>query len=189
MNNNLDPQILNIVKALAYTENGGQPDVENPKSGASGEEKSIFQFMPDTWKEYSTQASGKVLPLTPENEATVVYAKVASWLKQGKSPQQIFSMWNAGEQNPDAYKQNYKGTNREGIAYNTPKYVKTATKYLTQFEKESQNPPQMAQNTPTPQTPHPSGLLASSMNPQSPNPSTAMTPGLMPPPMKQARQV
>ena len=31
--------VTNIVKALGYTENGGQPDIKNPSEGKSGETK------------------------------------------------------------------------------------------------------------------------------------------------------
>lgn len=188
MNNALDPNIVDIVKALAFTENGGAPNIDNPSAGASGETKSIFQFMPDTWKQYSQQAAGKVLPLNAENEATVVYSKVANWEKQGYTPEQIASMWNAGEQNPDAYKQSYKGTNKEGVAFNTPVYVKKFTNYLKQFEGSTGN----SQTTPTQNPPSQGGQLATNQgNPgllgSQSTPSQSQT-GLLPPQVKQAKQ-
>ncbi len=135
----MDLNIANIVKALVYTENGGKP--KEAKAGKSGEVKSYFQFLQPTWKEYSKQVSGQDnLPLNKENEVKVVYAKVSDWLNHGYSPEQIFSMWNSGR--PNAYKQGVKGVNKSGVAYDTPGYVKKATNYLSQFEKETKNPQQ-----------------------------------------------
>lgn len=133
-----NPKAVAVMKALAYTENGGKPT--DPKAGASGELKSIFQFMPDTWKVYSKQITGKDdIPLTPENESAVVYGKVDKWLKEGYDVNQIASMWNAGEQKPDAYKYNV-GRNKQGVPYNTPKYAKKVYDYAKQFGFEGEVP-------------------------------------------------
>lgn len=179
----MDTNIANIVKALAYNENGGKPSLSKTKSGPTGEMKSLFQYTPDTWKIYSKQASGQDnLPLTPENESQVTYQKVGQWTKDGYTPEQIFSMWNAGEQRPDAYKQNFRGVNKKyGVAYDTPAYVKNAMAHLKQFESEGQNPSTQE-------------AVVSSMNTglvptQKPKPTPAPQAGLMTPQMKQARQV
>lgn len=146
MNNN----ILNITKALAYTENGGKPDTNNLKSGKTGETKSMFQFEPATWKAYSQQVLGKVVPITPENESLVAYGKVNKWYKQleaeGHSveeiPKMIASMWNAGPGEPNAYTGKFsngsssKGTNAKyGVKYDVPSYVSKFDKYLNSFGK------------------------------------------------------
>lgn len=184
---NIDPKVANIVKALAYVENGGKPTA--PKAGKTGELKSTFQYKPDTWDIYSTQVSGKKgLPLTPENEAAVTYAKVDNWLKEGRIPEQIYSMWNAGEQRPDAYKQNFKGVNKKyGVAYDTPKYVEKAMSYLKQFEGEGGDaggaPQAMAVSQPanTGMMAQPKSVAMETRAPKSE--------GLITPQMKQARQV
>lgn len=188
---NIDPKIADIVKALAYTENGGKPS--QPKAGKTGEMKSIFQYTPDTWKIYSKQVSGKDgLPLNTENESAVTYAKVSGWYQNLKSegvsdneiPLKIASMWNAGEHKPDAYKQNWKGTNKKyGVAYDTPAYAKKVADYVKQFKKEqpdvaeSGSPVAMSSPATTP------GII-----PNQP-PSTQKNTGLIPPAMKEARQV
>ena len=92
-----------ITKALGYTENGGKPDLSNLQAGKTGEMKSIFQYTPDTWKNYSQQVLGKVVPLNPDNESVVTLKKVSDWLGKGYKPEQIASMWNAGVGEPDAY--------------------------------------------------------------------------------------
>lgn len=136
----MDQDVAKIVKALAYAENGGSPNISSPSAGKTGEMKSIFQFTPDTWKLYAKQASGQDnLPMTPENEAMVVYHKVSDWKQKGYTPEQIASMWNAGEQRPDAYKQNWKGVNKKyGVAYDTPAYVNKVTNYMKQFDSQPQ---------------------------------------------------
>ena len=58
------------------------------------------------------------------------------------------------EQKPDAYKENWKGTNKKyGIAYDTPKYAKEVGDYTNQFmsgkknDTQSNNQPQVASQT------------------------------------------
>lgn len=143
MDINQTKKALAILKAIAFTENGGKPNSSKPRAGKTGEMKSVFQFEPATWKDYSKQVTGKDdTPLTPESEMAVAYQKVNEWLGHGYTPEQIFSTWNSGR--PNAYKQNYKGVNKKyGVAYDTPGYVKKATNYLNQFENEApKNPPQ-----------------------------------------------
>lgn len=131
-----------ITKGLAYQENGGKLNLNNIRSGQSGEMKSIFQFTPDTWKNYSKQVFGKEAPLTNDNETYVVKQKVSGWIDKGFNAQQIASMWNAGESRPNAYKENWKGTNNYGVKYDTPTYAKNVLDYSRKFysENSSQNP-------------------------------------------------
>lgn len=142
MNNtqNTDQLAQAITKALGYTENGGKPDPKQTKAGASGELKSIFQFTPDTWKKDSQQVLGSSdIPLTPDSETAVVLGKVKNWLSQGKTVQQIASMWNAGEGEPDAYTGKFStgkesvGTNDHGVKYSVPDYVSKVTNYTKEF--------------------------------------------------------
>lgn len=131
---------LITAKALAYTENGGKPG--QPKAGKTGEMKSIFQFTPDTWKHYAKEVTGdENLPLNTENEIQVVTSKCKQWYDEGKNTEQIASMWNAGEHKPDAYKQNWKGTNKKyGVSFDTPGYAKKVVGYTNQFIKENDVP-------------------------------------------------
>lgn len=139
MEQNFDPKVVNIIKALSYTENGGKPNVSNLKAGGSGELKSMLQFEPTTWKEYSKQVTGKDnLPVTPENESVVAYGKVSDWLKNGYTPEQIASVWNSGR--PQAYQQGNKGINKSGVNFDTPNYVKKFSSYLNEFEGTKNSP-------------------------------------------------
>lgn len=135
-----------ITKAIAYQENGGKLDLNNTSAGQSGEMKSIFQFTPDTWKNYSRQVYGKEVPMNNDTETNVVKNKVSKWIDAGMTTSQIASMWNAGEDHPDAYKENWRGTNSHGVKYDTPAYAAGVLKYAKQFYSEK-----TAQNTPQPQ--------------------------------------
>lgn len=173
----MDKNIASIVKALAYTENGGKLDLNKLQAGKSGEMKSIFQFKPSTWKLYAKQTSGNPeLPPTPENESLVVYHKVGDWYNHLKSegvsdddiPLKIASMWNAGENNSDAYKNNWKGTNSYGVKYDTPAYAKKVANYTKEFngggnsnQIDTPNEAPVQNNAQT-QTGNNAGLLASS---------------------------
>lgn len=176
-------QALAITKALAYTENSGAPNISNPSVGKTGETKSIFQFEPGTWQAYAKQVSGNSnLPMTPQNESLVAYSKVNDWLKKGYSTQQIASMWNAGEGEPNAWEGKFSdgtssaGTNEKyGVKYDVSGYAKKVSSYTKQFlqqelsSKQTQQPqvatspvqtqPKMApQVQQTPQTPPGNGL-------------------------------
>lgn len=132
MEKNIDTKTANLMKAIAYAENGGKPTM--PQTGKTGEMKSIFQYTPDTWKMYSKQASGEDLPMNVENETAVTYAKINKWLEDGFTPEQVSSMWNAGEQRPDAYKQNWKGMNKKyGVPFDTPAYTSKVMNYFKEF--------------------------------------------------------
>lgn len=132
-----------ITKALGYTENGGKPNLENLSAGRTGEMKSIFQFTPDTWKNYAGQVFGDPnTPLTPDHETHVVKTKVAGWLEKGYTPKQIASMWNAGVGEPDAYSGKFsngqpsKGVNKKyGVPYDVPAYANKVDKYTQEFMK------------------------------------------------------
>lgn len=111
-----------IVDAIKKTESSGNYGA----TGLSGE-TGAYQFMPSTWsaysKEYSKATGEPISAQTPENQDKVAQWKVQQWLDKGYDAKQIASMWNAGEGRPDAWK-NWKGVNSQGVAYDTPAYVK-----------------------------------------------------------------
>lgn len=130
-----------LAKAIGYTENGGKPNIKKPSKGKTGEMSSIYQFTPDTWKNYSTQIFGKVLPMTADSETQVVLNKVNGWLQKGYKPEQILSMWNAGTGEPDAYGGKFSngqpsvGVNAKyGVKFDVPTYVKKGMNYFNKFE-------------------------------------------------------
>lgn len=109
-------QIANAIKNI---ESGGNYDAK----GASGE-FGAYQFMPETWKQYSEEyrkSKGLRMSLAPtkENQDAVVKFKIQQWLDAGKSADQIALMWNAGE---GATKPK-SGVNAMGVPYSTSTYV------------------------------------------------------------------
>ena len=169
-----------ITKSLAYTENGGAPNLSDPSAGKSGEMASIFQFEPGTWKNYSQQVFGNdTTPMNNDTETAVVMNKVQNWLQQGLTPQQIFSSWNAGPGEPNAYTGKFSdgssstGTNKYGVKYSVPQYVDTAMKYLSEFGPQLSSQLAMSQSTPT--SPQVAGA------PQTPNANPPMSAPSAPP--------
>ena len=162
-----------ITRAIAYTENGGKPDIKNPKAGKTGETKSIFQFEPETWKEDAKKILGdENAPITPDNETKVVTEKVSHWIDKGYNAKQIASMWNAGESEPDAYTGKFstgkssKGINTKyGVGYDVPGYAEKVANYAKQFYTQDLS----KQIAPTPQM---QPTQVSQSTPQTTQPST-----------------
>lgn len=134
---------LALTKAIAYTENGGAPNIENPSKGKSGELASIYQYTPDTWKAVAGKYLGNPnAPLNADDETVATTARVNDWLEKGYSPQQILSMWNAGPGEPDAYTGKFSdgssssGINKYGVKYNVSGYVDKGMNYLSEFEPD-----------------------------------------------------
>lgn len=177
--------IRSIIRAIAYAENGGKPNLDTPVAGKTGEMKSIFQFTPGTWKLYAKQVLGdENAPLNNDNEVNVVARKVEKWIDGGMTVGQIASMWNAGESKPNAYKENWKGVNEKyGVSYDTPAYAKKVMDYAKTFldEEEKSNPQSQA---PIPATPIPPQvnntlpqLARQQSTPQSQSASVSMSQG------------
>jgi len=140
MPQDIDPKVKKLVSAIAQTETGqASPDAYR-KRGASGE-YGRYQFMPDTWRSYASQA-GINKPLeesTIEDQNKVAYHKIKSLKDKGYTPAQIASMWNAGEGEPDAYKGTFssgkpsKGVNAKGVQFDVPGYAqKVSAAYQNQ---------------------------------------------------------
>lgn len=135
-----------VTKALAYTENGGAPNLDNPSAGKTGEAKSIFQFTPATWRNDAKEVLGSPsVPLSADAETYVVNEKVKKWLQEGKSVKQIASMWNAGQGEPDAYTGQFSdgspsvGVNKAyGVKFNVPQYADKVEKFTQEFAQNSQ---------------------------------------------------
>jgi hypothetical protein len=115
--------------------------------------KSIYQYTPATWDAYSREVLGHEANMDANTESFVTYSKVKKWLDEGKSPKQILSMWNAGGGEPDAWTGKFShggdsvGTNKYGVNYDVPSYVKKGLAHAKQFYVE------MAQKQSIPQTP------------------------------------
>lgn len=139
MKDDIDPTIKALVSAIGEAETGQSSPQAYSKRGASGE-YGRYQFMPDTWKAYASEA-GVNVPLEQADIATqnkVAYNKIKQWKDAGYNPAQIASMWNAGPGRPNAYKEGWKGVNDKGVAYDTPAYVQKVSDYYTRKKAEMQ---------------------------------------------------
>jgi hypothetical protein len=106
-----------LLNAIRQTETGGKFTAK----GASGE-TGAFQFMPSTWKQFSSeynQGKGSI-EQTPESEEAVVKFKIDQWIKDGLSPQEIAAKWNSGS---EKNWENKRGVNKQGAKYDVPAYV------------------------------------------------------------------
>ncbi len=132
--NQLDPQAVALAKAIRTVESKGDWNAKG-KSGEFG----AYQFMPATWDAYSREAGVNAAygSATPDQQNEVAYKKIKQWKDQGYNPGQIASMWNAGPGKPDAYKEGWKGTNSQGVSYDTPKYAKDVAEAYQRLKGET----------------------------------------------------
>lgn len=99
--------------------------------GQSGE-YGCYQYLPSTWRAYSTTVAGKVLPQTHDNERAVTVGMISLWLAEGISDRGIFLTWNQGSAvgwGPGK-KDCYKGVNSHGVAYDSCSYAARALVFL-----------------------------------------------------------
>lgn len=148
-----------ITKGIAYTENGGKPDISNPKTGSTGEAKSIFQYTPATWKRYAKEITGNEdIAMNADTETYITNEKVKQWIKKGYTAKQIASVWNAGESEKNAYTGKFSdgslsvGLNKKygNVKFDVPSYADKVQKYSKQFYHEKNSPPV---NVPQPNVP------------------------------------
>lgn len=167
MNPQLDEQALNLAKAIRRAETGSSTDPYNAR-GASGE-SGAYQFMPDTWRQWAQQYLGDMnAQMSVENQNRVAYSRIKELKDQGMNPAQIASAWNSGD--PDKYKQNWRGTNSQGVQYDTPGYVQKVSQYYNEL-KTGGTPP-----------------LYSGTQPSTPNPLAQTQSGHTVPTLEQTKQ-
>lgn len=117
----LDKDIVNFAKATRRVESGDDPKI---KGGSN--ETGYYQYTPATWNSQAKKY-GINVPIeqaTPEQQNEVFYKWAKEKKDAGYNLGQISSMHNAGEGKPNAYKENWKGTNKYGVQYDTPAYAK-----------------------------------------------------------------
>jgi hypothetical protein len=158
--NQLDPQALNLAKAIRRAETGTSTDPYNAK-GASGE-AGAYQFMPETWKQWSGQyLQNPNAEMSVENQNKVAYSRIKELKDQGLNPAQIASMWNSGK--AEAYKEGLKGTNKQGVNYDVPAYVKKVSQHYNELKGGGQAAPvgntEMVTTVPR-ETPEQGGVLS-----------------------------
>lgn len=82
--------------------------------------------MESTWKLWSKDVAGRVLPFTIDNEEYVALHIIQDWIQDGLSDKQIFWMWNSGRSDTCV-----EGTNRHGVEYSSCAYGQKALAMLT----------------------------------------------------------
>lgn len=134
MNESIDPKIKALVSAIGEAETGPSSPDAYTKKGKSGE-FGRYQFMPDTYKKYAQKYLGdsNAQP-SIENQNKIVYSFVKEKKDQGFNPAQIASMWNAGEGKPNAYKEDHRGVNAQGVQFDTPSYAQKVSNNYTQLK-------------------------------------------------------
>jgi hypothetical protein len=138
----LDRDAARLTKSIALAESGGgtgKPDYT--VKGDKGTSTGAYQFQSRTWQNYAQQAGVDPKDMSPYNQDKVAYTMVKKWKDAGYRPEQIASMWNAGEGRPDGYI-NHKGYNAAlGVSYDTPAYVKNVSRlYGSLMQKETGTP-------------------------------------------------
>lgn len=134
MDTTIDPTIKNLVSAIGKAETGKSSTQAYTQSGKSGE-FGRFQFMPETWKQWAPEAGVDVKDTSITAQNKVAYNKVKEWKDKGMTPAMIASKWNSGDENK--YKQNWKGVNKEGVAYDTPAYTKKVSDYYNELKGQT----------------------------------------------------
>lgn len=134
----LDPQVVNLAKAIRAIETKGQKDPYTARGGSG--EYGAYQFTPGTWEKASTKYLGKAIPLegsTREQQNEVAYKQLKEFKDQGLNVGQIASIWNSGK--ADAYLDpNYKGVNQYGIRYDVPQYAKSVAETYHSIQKDGE---------------------------------------------------
>jgi len=131
MNPQMDQNVINLAKAIRQTESGGNFNAK----GGSGE-SGAYQFMPDTWRQWSGEVLGNPnAEMTPSNQNAVAYQTIKKWKDAGLNPAQIAAKWNSGS---EVGWENKRGVNSAGVAYDVPKYVASVTSAYQKVKAGSQ---------------------------------------------------
>jgi len=108
-------------------------DVEGQCTPGQSGEYGCFQILPGTWRAYSIDVAGKVLPQTEANERYIVEGKIDEWLADGITPRGIFLTWNQGSATGwGGGTDCYAGTNKWGVHYDSCDYAHRALSILAQ---------------------------------------------------------
>lgn len=123
----MDKDVINLAKSIRQTESGGDFNAKG-KSGESG----AYQWTPNTWKAQAKSVLGdENAKMTPSNQNAVAYTTLKQWKDKGLNPAQIAAKWNSGS---ETGWENKVGTNKFGVHYDVPKYVKSVTDAYQQIK-------------------------------------------------------
>lgn len=166
-NQPIDQDALRMARAISLAESGRDGKPNYNAIGDNKTSRGAYQFQEATWNDYSKRILGSVADMTPENQDKVAYGMVKKWKDSGKKPEEIASMWNAGEGRPDAW-QNHKGRttiNGKVISYDTPDYVRKVKGHYDTLGgvQQVQQVPQEQPAPEAPQTPY-TGAMGTNPN-------------------------
>lgn len=138
MNDQLDPTVVALARAIKKQETGAMKDAYNARGGSG--EFGAYQYMPDTWKQWSKEFLGaENAPMSIENQNKVAYHRVKQLKDSGYTPAEVAAAWNAGEGRvKDGSWKTWTGTNKQGVKYDTPSYVKKVSEYYQQLKPVQQ---------------------------------------------------
>lgn len=121
---------LNLTHAIALSESGNNGKPNYNAKGASGEH-GAYQWMPGNFEAGAKAHGLDPNDFSPENQDKVAYAQIKEYKDKGYDPGQISSLWNSGS--PNNW-QNHSGTNKLGVSYDTPAYVKKVQQNYQQLK-------------------------------------------------------
>lgn len=141
--NNPDPRIIAFQKALGQKESNNTPTPPNTRITMTEGSVGRFQYLPETFRKYSSQYFGGVNPQTGKpldvtndfDQKIVNYAYVKDKMDQGYSPYDVAASWNAGEGRISDW-QNMKGVNKYGNKYDVPAYANEVVHNFKQYAKQ-----------------------------------------------------
>lgn len=84
-----------------------------------------MQFLPSTWRMFSTIVYGEVREMTPTRERYVATKIIQAWLDEGLTASGVALRWNQGHEGPCK-----AGTNRHGVLYDSCAYKNKVLAYL-----------------------------------------------------------
>ena len=111
-----------LALAIRNTESGG-----NYKARGESGEYGAYQFMPSTWRSWSSKYLGNAnAEMTRANQNKVAVSHINSLFNKGYNPRQIALAWNAGSP------KEVKGVNKYGVKYDSGAY---ANKVMSNYKK------------------------------------------------------
>lgn len=143
-NEQLDPTIVNMARAIKSVETSGSQNPYQAKGGSG--EYGAYQYTAPTWAADSQKYLGQAVPLegaTTAQQNQVAYGKIKDLKAQGYTPDQVASIWNSGKPDPTGN----VGTNSAGVKYDTPQYVRSVTSAYNQFKNGQFPTPQPTAST------------------------------------------
>lgn len=141
----LDPNIVNVAKAIRSTETSLQGDfTAHGKSGEYG----AYQFTQPTWDAVATKIGIKTPynQASPQEQNAVAYSYIKDLKDKGNNVGQIASIWNSGKSDPNA---TGTGVNKMGATYDVPGYVNKVYKTYQQLKGQTPQGKTDTQQTPT----------------------------------------